>query len=176
MSSDGMSATMHFKAVGVALILALVGNGCGGTDPAKPKLAKVSGKVTYKGQPVTSGRVAFTPEASKGSSSGQVATGDIGSDGSFRLTTFDTNDGAVLGQHIITVQVLQGNENMGKPKPDGTFDYKLPKSVVPVKYTEADKSPLRYTVVEGTNNYEIELEDGSLERPKKKEATPTGGS
>jgi hypothetical protein len=153
-------------ATGIALVFTLVAQGCGRTDPAKPKLAKVSGKVTYKGQPLTKGRVVFTPVAGKGSESGQVASGDIESDGSYRLTTFDTNDGAVLGQHIITLQVYQGGDDMGKPKPDGTFDYKLPKSAIPNKYTQADTSPLRYTVVEGTSTYDIELEEGPLESGK----------
>jgi len=161
-------ATGRFKAIGVVLVFTLVAHGCGGSDPAKPKLAKVSGTVTYKGKPITSGRVAFTPEATKGDATGQLATGDINSNGTYRLTTFDTNDGAALGQHVITLQVLEGTENMGKPKPDGTFDYKLPKSLIPAKYTQADKSPLRYTVKEGTNTYDIELEEGAMEDAKKK--------
>ncbi len=83
------------------LVVALLLAGCGG-DPSKPKLGKVSGTVTYKGQPVTSGTVRFTPDASKGGETGQVASGQIESDGSYELTTFDTGDGAILGQHVIT--------------------------------------------------------------------------
>ncbi len=141
-----------------AMALTIVG--CGGSDPNKPGLGKVSGKVTYKGQPLTAGTITFTPEAGKGGSTGQVATGQIGSDGSYSLTTFDTDDGAILGQHVITVQT-SGVDGMtlGKPKADGTIDYKLPKSLVPEKYAKADKSPLRYTVVSGKNTYLVELTD-----------------
>ena len=87
------------------VLLAFVAAGCG-SAAGRPKLGKVSGKVTHKGQPVTSGEVTFTPATGKGGESGNVAFGKIGADGSYDLTTFDTGDGAVLGQHIVTVRVF----------------------------------------------------------------------
>lgn len=144
-------------AIGLAIALTIAG--CG-TDPNKPKLGKVSGKVTYKGQPLTSGTITFTPEAGKGGETGQVATSQIGTDGSYELTTFDTGDGAILGQHVITVQTSQVDGNtLGQPKADGTFSYTVPKSLVPNKYAAADTSPLRYTVAEGRATYDVELKD-----------------
>src|SRR4051812_24314393 len=91
-------------AVGLSLVFAFATVGCGG-DANMPKLGKVSGKVTYKGQPVTSGHIVFTPAAGKGGDTGQTATGEIESDGSYTMTTFNTGDGAILGQHIVTVTV-----------------------------------------------------------------------
>lgn len=140
---------------GSILVLA----GCG-SDFDKPKLGKVHGKVTYKGQPVQAGRVVFTPAQGKGGDTGQTATGEINSDGTYDMTTFNTGDGAILGQHIVTVIIPEkGSENMGKPKADSTIEYKLPKNVAPSKYASPDKSPLRCTVVDGGMSFDIELKD-----------------
>jgi hypothetical protein len=136
--------------------LVFLAAGCSG-DANRPKLGKVHGKVTYKGTPVSSGHVVFTPVEGKGGASGDVATGEIAADGSYDMTTFNTGDGAILGQHIVSVQVRSGE--MPKPKADSTIDYKLPKSLIPGKYTTPDKSPLRCTVVEGSNPFDIELKD-----------------
>jgi len=140
--------------ISVGLMIPLVG--CS-RDPNLPKLGKVTGKVTYNGKPVTSGHVVFTPAEGKGGETGQTATGEIASDGGYEMTTFNTGDGAILGQHIVTVQVRSGE--MPKPKPDSTIDYVLPKSALPSTYSSAEKSPLRYTVKEGSNTYNIELKD-----------------
>ena len=91
-------------------------SGCS-ADPNMPKLGKVSGKVSYQGKPVDAGRVVFTPVAGKGGESDQGASGEISSDGSYEMTTFNTGDGAVLGQHIVTVVVRKGE--MPKPDADG---------------------------------------------------------
>jgi hypothetical protein len=133
--------------------------GCSGGDPNQPKLGRVYGTVSYKGKPVEGGHVVFTPSAEKGGATGQTATGEIASDGSYELTTFNTGDGAILGQHIATVTVTEKGYVMPKPKADGTIDYKLPKTESPKKYATADKSPLRYTVTEGKQKIDIELKD-----------------
>src|SRR6516165_7707037 len=77
--------------------------GCGG-DSGRPKLGRVAGKVTYNGKPVTKGVVSFIPASGPGAATGQSATGEIGSDGYYQLTTFESGDGAVLGEHRVIVQ------------------------------------------------------------------------
>jgi hypothetical protein len=137
--------------------------GCGG-DPRKPKLGRVSGKVTYNGKPVTKGVVSFVPVSGPGTATGQSATGEIGSDGSYQLTTFESGDGAVLGEHRVIVQsreddpVLKGG---GMPIPDkqGRLNIKPPTYLVPQKYATTGNSPLSFTVKEGSNRYDIELKD-----------------
>jgi hypothetical protein len=81
--------------VGAVLVVA----GCG---PARPTVAPVSGVVSYLGKPLTAGSVTFVP-----ADGGPPAVGDIGKDGRYRLTTFDTNDGALLGNHRIAVVALK---------------------------------------------------------------------
>src|SRR5262249_33291218 len=142
---------------GVSLLFSF--GGCSG-DPNMPKLGKVHGKVTYKGKPVDSGTVTFNPILGKGGETGQNATGEIESDGSYEMTTFSTGDGAILGQHIVAVVVREkGSENLGKPKADGTIDYRMPKIVTPSKYASVETSPLRCTVREGDNPFDIDLKD-----------------
>ena len=72
----------------LALSALLIGSspGCGGKSQF-PETLPVSGKVTYKGQPVTKGTVTFQ------SDTGQPATGEIQPDGTYRLSTFAEKDG-----------------------------------------------------------------------------------
>jgi hypothetical protein len=142
---------------GVSLLGSLAG--CS-RDPNMPKLGTVHGKVTYNGKPVDSGTVTFNPILGKGGETGQNATGQIEPDGSYVMTTFNTGDGAILGQHIVAVVVREkGSENQGKPRADSTIDYSMPKIVTPSKYASVDTSPLRCTVKEGDNTFDIELKD-----------------
>jgi hypothetical protein len=149
-----------FGRLSVVVVLSLLVLGCGGAA-GRPPLGKVSGKVTYNGNPVTSGSVMFTPVGGSASDAARIATGQIESDGSYMLTTFDTGDGAALGQHIVTVESRGDLEAMKKMnlKPGGIIAYKLPKPAIPEKYTKTDRSPLKHTVVEGSNTVNIELKD-----------------
>jgi hypothetical protein len=124
-------------------------------------MGRVSGKVTHNGQPVTSGSVVFTPVGGTQSSAARIATGQIESDGSYTLTTYDTGDGAVLGQHIVTVESRGTGEDIKKlnVKPDGRIAYKLPKNTVPDKYNKPDRTPLKHTVEAGNNTVDIDLKD-----------------
>src|SRR5690349_13665952 len=85
---------------GFALGLAALATcGCGRAGGARPELGKVRGTVSYNGKPVPSGTVTFFPIEGKGGESGLPAIGELDTDGSFELTTFDTGDGAIIGQH-----------------------------------------------------------------------------
>src|SRR5262245_11925796 len=80
-------------ALGVAALA-----GCSDNLPVAP----VHGVVTYKGKPVTTGLVMFVPTAG-----GPGASGKIGRDGSYRLTTYKPDDGAVPGTHTVTVSAYE---------------------------------------------------------------------
>jgi hypothetical protein len=79
-----------------ALILGL---GCSGNGL---NLAKVRGKVTYKGQPVKNGTVMFMPDDSKGTI-GPPAVGTITSDGSYIMSTESAGDGVIVGSHKVGI-------------------------------------------------------------------------
>ena len=82
------------KAVSRCLLLSVLIStlGCG---PAIPfPVANVEGTVTYQGQPLGHGRVAFLPEAG---TPGPAAVGVIGPNGSFKIQTAGL-DGAAIGR------------------------------------------------------------------------------
>jgi hypothetical protein len=96
--------------------------GCGPGSGTTGSLIPVKGRVTYKGQPVTTGVIKFEPDGY-----GREARGKIQSDGTFVLTTYKDGDGVVAGHHVVTV-----------------FDMgiKSPRNAVAKKYAEAASSGL----------------------------------
>lgn len=69
--------------------------GCG---PSLPERGVVTGTIKVDGQPINQGQVCFWPDQ------GRPATGTIQADGTYRLTTFEPGDGAILGKHRVTVE------------------------------------------------------------------------
>ncbi len=85
----------------VWIVASLILAGCG---KSSYEMAPAHGTVTLDGVPLTEGKIMFAPIA-RGSSSdaGKVAVGRIQDDGRYTLTTYDDNDGAVVGEHWVTV-------------------------------------------------------------------------
>src|SRR5256885_12551631 len=77
------------------------------------ELAPTHGKVTIANKPLTSGKVRFAAIA-KGDdvNPGKPAWGKIESDGTFRLTTYRNDDGAVVGDHWVTI--INSEEDLPK--------------------------------------------------------------
>jgi hypothetical protein len=93
------------------LIMVLAGSGCGGGGV---KLTKVDGKVTLDGSPLEGANITFVPE----DNNGPLATGVTGSDGSYRLTTYNTGDGAVAGKYKVTIiRKVEGEQGAPKLSP-----------------------------------------------------------
>jgi hypothetical protein len=65
-------------------------------------LARVSGKVTYKGEPVKNGTVFFKPDEGKGTV-GPAAVGSITSNGTYIMSTESAGDGAIVGHHKVGI-------------------------------------------------------------------------
>ena len=87
----------------VAVVLALVGAGCGGGDEKTP----VSGVVKLDGQPVEGAMVTFVPA---GAGKGQIASGMTDKEGVFRLTTTTPGDGAFPGDYKVTIVYAEAPE------------------------------------------------------------------
>lgn len=140
--------------------------GCGeSSGKPRPTIAPVSGKVTYKGQPVVDAAVTFI-----NASSPRTAVGVTNAQGEFALTTFDTNDGALVGEHKVTIakrqgaataelrspleQAAQSGGNMEAYRQAMTQDRKDVKveNQLPGKYSSPDTSGLVRQVVEGEEN------------------------
>lgn len=112
----------------VCCLVAIVLIGCGGEDryPTVP----VEGKVLYRGAPLAFGSVVFYPEK------GPPARGDIGPDGTFRLSTYRQHDGAIVGRHRVEIKCYE-NQRPGSapitPAPGEETD-PLGKPLIPTEY------------------------------------------
>lgn len=136
--------------------LTLVGCGSGG-----PKTNSVSGKVTVDGQAVKNCTITFQPV----DSANQVASGQIGDDGTYTLFTGVTGTpGAMAGKYkvVLTPQMAPAGEGedpayMSSGK-DPTQDPALQKSdVVPQEYTNVTTTPKEVEVTSGDNTINIEI-------------------
>jgi hypothetical protein len=114
--------------------------GCG---PSRPATVPVSGRVTWQGKPVVTGRITFYPVT------GRPATSPIAPDGTYRLTTFRPDDGAILGKHCVTISASQTAhvkvpKSMAEEARTGMFGQEAPKIewLVPEKYSQPGTSPL----------------------------------
>lgn len=91
-------------AVTVALFLPL--SGCSSGQAEHYDVVPVSGVITCQGKPVANATVNFTPQGSDAAAEGRpgrVALGITDKDGRFQLTTYENNDGAIVGKHLVTV-------------------------------------------------------------------------
>jgi hypothetical protein len=128
-------------AVAVAIVAF---SGCSGSN--LPPVGQVGGVVTLDGQPLTKGQVQFVPDSSKGTK-GRMAVGLIGTDGRFKLTAFKPGDGALVGFHkvvIICEEDMPAFDPKSPPPP--------PKSLIPVRYTDANTSGLTAEVKSAAKN------------------------
>ena len=122
----------NFTLILLMLLMQQVGCGSGSETIA------VSGVVTHNSKPLADADVSFIP------AQGRPAYGRSDSNGRFTLTTFNNNDGAVPGEHVVTIS----KSVEVKPATD-TNPYAEYKSVVPGKYGRPQDSPLTATVGNG---------------------------
>jgi hypothetical protein len=128
-----------------AVALFLAASGCGG-----PRLVKVTGKLTYKGQPVPSTRVLFKPdqEGERGSS------GVTDHGGRFTLKNSRTTDGALRGQHTVFFRYEpSADEELGRSPPKVSREVKE----VLGKYAVGRSSDLHYDITSDGQFVEIDL-------------------
>lgn len=129
----------------VAILASLVPTGCGRSGP---KMAGVSGTVTYQGKPVPKGTITFQSD----DPNGRNAVGSIDPDGSYTLQTEKPGDGALPGDYRVAISA----------RDDEVLDYIPPKPIppkrlVPEKYENPDTSGLKATVKSGRNDIPFDL-------------------
>lgn len=135
---------------GICLALAAaVGSGCS-SPPANNRVGDVSGAVTYLGKPVTAGTVTVHVE-------GEPVSGDIDSDGTYRLS------GLTPGAYAVTVKTSDAKGLALPPKAMWT-DGKPPKGTkiyvaTPGKYERKETSDLKCTVLSTPVTFDIVLKD-----------------
>ena len=116
-------------------------------------LQAVSGKVTYKGQPIQGALVTLHPKASLDDIKVHRPTGMTDEQGSFALTT-GKDSGAAPGEYIVTV-VWMKQPDGAAAKPKG-FDMSVPDPVDQLqgRFANSKTSKLTVTVKSGTNQLE----------------------
>jgi hypothetical protein len=136
-------SNMAQRLVGVVLASVLVVSGWGcGTEGSgtHATLIPVKGKVTYKGQPVAKGTVKCEPD-----DVGRPARGELQSDGTYVLGTFQQGDGVIAGHHQVSI---------------GGTGSKRGKELIPKKYTQRSTSKLTADVDAEHAEHNFELRDG----------------
>jgi hypothetical protein len=157
----------------VALVAVLTNLGC-----SKGNLSKVEGIVTLDGKPLPGATVSFVPVNKEG----KPAFGRTDKDGSFRLTTIRTDDGAQPGEYQVVVVVEEADEKlvgrdpqsftdeekramrMGTMTPSGkrqvAENKKKQASPVPAIYSDVKQTPLK-EVVPTSGKIELALRTGA---------------
>ncbi len=143
----------------LAALVCAASIGCGGSAPVK-----VRGRVSYDGQPVQSGKIMFFP------ASGRMALGNINADGTYVLTTFKPEDGAVVGTYRVAIESTRvGPDRWDTVK---SFDEEIKIShrpdnkiylpgkvewLVPQRYARPETSGLTARVESGVNEIMVEI-------------------
>ena len=133
-----------------AVVLCVLAAGCG---DALPETVPVAGKVTYTGEPLTSGTVTFHPQEIPDGLPRRPATGTLDAQGQFQLSTFRPGDGAVPGTYRVTVHSY-------KNRPDLMDDEAVfvPQWRIPQRYGDPAASGLTFDVLEHDGKSDISFD------------------
>lgn len=128
-------------------------------------MAPVSGVVKLDGEPLAGAGVTFTPV-----NGGRPAWATTDQQGQYTLTTFVDGDGALVGEHVITVAKAGPADPVPEVADQGLAsiaglqaEMKKPKrALVPAKYGGLKTTDLRYVVETGDKNVAaFDLSSGS---------------
>jgi hypothetical protein len=149
--------------------------GCSSESSNRPKTYPVSGTVKLNGSPVEGATITFQLVEGK-----ENAIGSSAKDGSYTLSMFKPNDGAIAGQYKVSISkfdlappkvsssLVPGQIQSGEMPADyappeigaaaGSKGASGPKNALPAKYANADSSALRATVEpKGENKFDFDL-------------------
>ncbi len=143
-------ALASLKRVLISLTGCVLMAGCGSST-----MAPVRGVVTLNDQPVEGAAVMFMPNGG-----GRPATGITDKDGNFNLQTETPGDGALLGEHAVTVTLQETTGVMADP--DGLSGEIAPggiqiKWLVPQRYANPKTSNLTATVAQDMEPVALKL-------------------
>src|SRR5262249_53083900 len=135
--------------------------GCG-DDTGLATRYPVTGRVTYKGEPVKRGLITFTPDQTDG----RAATGTV-ENGNYALTTLADRDGALPGSYKVSLtareadftQVVANAKGGPAKQKDVAQANREAKYLIPAKYGSIQTSGLSAKVEERPNQYNFDLTD-----------------
>lgn len=145
------------------LLVGFVLAGIAGCGPSGPRTYPVTGTVMYQGAAVEDATVTFS--AIEGNAN---AVGRTDAAGRYALTTFERNDGAVLGEYKVRVfkyEAPSRTEAAAVVPDDQYVEPPLqetppppPKHLLPEVYASPARTPLSFTVQDGENVFDITIE------------------
>ena len=107
------------------------------------RLAEVTGRVTFNGQPAPA-EIFFQPHDAEGKTTGRPSTARAADDGEFRLAFTASRPGAVVGLHRISVNILR--------RRDGEEPRTYREAVAPLKTVYLERS-----VKPGKNHFDFAI-------------------
>jgi hypothetical protein len=138
-SESSYMRVVHASCLRGSLILLMIISGCNGKSV--PTI-KVQGTVTYKGKPVEQGSVAFHPIEVYGGHPRRIAAGKIGPQGTYSLSTFEKDDGAIPGEYKVIIISREQRKSF-----EGTEEEVAAlKFFIPVAYSKLEQTPLKETI------------------------------
>jgi hypothetical protein len=130
-------------------VLAVLATGCGGADFPT---AGVEGTLKYNGEPVKGGQLTFVPvptgTPAEGEKTPKGGVAIVQEDGRFSVSTYGTDDGAVVGKHTVSY-----SPPAPPPSDTGSHDEQTPKS----PYAGLVLKTPEVTVEDSGNTFELEL-------------------
>src|SRR5262245_26433679 len=130
-------------ALGVAL------GAMAGCNSSGPQMVRIRGVVNYKGVPLTNvsqGIVSYLPKAA--GTGAREASGRIQPDGSFVMTTFQKEDGVVVGEYDITVSAYS-TQPLTRQETESGMHGSGPRLLIPDRYLKPGSSGLSDSVATG---------------------------
>ncbi|MCA9072950.1 MAG: carboxypeptidase regulatory-like domain-containing protein, partial [Planctomycetaceae bacterium] len=114
---------------------------CSGPEHDGPSAQPAHGTLTVNGDPAVGANVTLHPaDGQNFDTRGSRPTGRVLDDGSFLLSTYETNDGAPVGDYVVTVFWAK-NPDAIEPSPDRLQN----------RYVNPKTSKIRVRIDEGEN-------------------------
>jgi hypothetical protein len=141
---------MWQRRITAALVVVIAAAGCNSKGPVLPAVVPAKGVIQLaSGQPIREGRLELSPK----DVGGVEAFGDVKSDGSFTLTTYKRDDGAVPGRYVVKISPYNYAGPGGNPVPIRSAGQ------IPGKYLEAETSKLEVEIKKPDNDLHLRLEE-----------------
>jgi hypothetical protein len=143
----------RLRSCALVFLSMLVLLGCGQLGPP---MGRVSGRITYKDQPVPKATVSFMPKAT----GARPAIGFTDDAGYYHLTTTNPRDGALVGEHLVGIVAKAPYDGPIPPGAGAALLEELEtqgKPLIPEKYFNSDTSGLTASVKAGSNTLDFAL-------------------
>jgi hypothetical protein len=137
----------RFAFLGLLMVLGV--GGCGASISTAP----VEGTLTLDGKPIGKAAVIFALDG-EGPAAAVRSVGQTDEQGRFRLRTESGQEGAVPGQHRVTIEDLAWYD---APRDVEGSVIKLPKRRFPAIYSDPLQTPLRVTIQPNSQQVELQM-------------------